>query len=174
MKPLPALALLATIALLPTVAKADNAGNASSCSLGDPHAQLPPVIAYPSEAPLPIGYRRESRLRMGLVYGGIASFLFAYTTSLIYGLARCGACGEILAPTVVPIVGPFAYRGSDAVGESFLFVTNGLVEAGALFMIASGLIFQRSIIAREVSASGIRLTPIVGDGLRGVALGGRF
>ncbi len=132
----------------------------------------PIVLDYEEGAPIPLGYRRETNARSGLITAGATVFGVTYTTFSVSG-STLGY--NILA---VPVAGPLIHAAQVDGGEAF-FVTDAILQAAGLAMIASGILFPKTTLVREdVARSGPRLlgaspARLGRDGL-GVQVAGSF
>lgn len=158
-------------------------------------AWRPPVLpAYAGMEPPP-GYRTESVLNRGLLWGGALTLGIGYGTALSYGLARSFDDG--LGVLALPILGPwlamsrleFTCNSPQTVDEAracqndalddakqlAVLGTVGLVQAVGGTLLFVGLFDRRERWVREdVGVSSLRLDaiPLPGGGV--AQLGGRF
>ncbi|HMA91913.1 MAG TPA: hypothetical protein VKP30_04460 [Polyangiaceae bacterium] len=65
----------------------------------------PAVLPYRDGMPIPQGYRLESRINAGLVYGGLAILLAPYATGLV--VAAASGFSKRSGWLAVPVAGPF-------------------------------------------------------------------
>jgi hypothetical protein len=111
----------------------------------------PIELDYEKGAPIPLGYRRETNARSGLITGGATVFGVAYTPVSVSGWSLGY---EIL---VVPVAGPLIHATQVGGGQVF-FVIDGILQAAGLGMLASGILFPKTTLVREdVARSGPRL-----------------
>ncbi|WP_438022469.1 PEGA domain-containing protein [Sorangium sp. So ce233] len=134
----------------------------------------PVELDYEEGAPIRPGYRLETRVRPGFIAAGATIFGITYSPLSVSG-PLAGA--EILA---LPVAGPLihATRSSER-GAGIVFVIDGVLQAAGLALLASGIVFPKTLLVREdVARSGPRLlgaTParLGRDGL-GVQVVGSF
>lgn len=140
----------------------------------------PKYIDYTEGDPIPDGYVRDTRIRTGMVIGGIVTF------AVLWGITA--ASGGILSaadelnsddyvPLYIPAVGPFIAvetMGAEDAGVALLII-DGVVQTGMLAMFVAGLAAQKDVLRRTV-----RLTPLIapgfasGHGQYGLGLSGSF
>ena len=77
------------------------------------YENLPPILPYKKDLPVPPGYRLVDRPASGLTIGGGVTFLASYAAAL--GLAATQSFGNGMGYTAIPVVGPWAAIG----GRSF-------------------------------------------------------
>ena len=140
----------------------------------------PPTLPYEEGQPVPAGYRVESRLRKGLLIGGLVTFGSLYLVSAFTGGA---AQDDKFTPLFVPIAGPFITIGTakaEGVG-TFTLLLDGVGQAGGALMAVLGLTLDQTLLVRNdlearrgdgVAPSRIRVTPLFGRGTAGLGLAG--
>jgi hypothetical protein len=135
----------------------------------------PRELDWEDGQPIPEGYRVEGRIRKGLVIAGAATFGAAYIlTALGAAIAIDNSeDGEPYEPLFIPVAGPFVtIRTADASATAtFGLVVDGVVQVGGLAMLIAGLAAQEQVLVRVGDAE---LTPVVGDRMGGLGLGGSF
>ncbi|WP_437821250.1 PEGA domain-containing protein [Sorangium sp. So ce1078] len=132
----------------------------------------PIELAYKEGAPIPLGYRRETNARSGLITAGATVFGITYTPLSLSGSV---SGYEILA---LPVAGPLIHAAQVDGADGF-FVVDGILQAAGLAMLASGILFPKTTLVREdVARSGPRLlgaSPArLGRGGLGVQVVGSF
>ena len=70
----------------------------------------PALLPYRAGLPVPEGYRVEHRAAYGLIGGGLATLLIAYSTAIVLGAS--GDFENGAGWLVVPVVGPWAAIGA--------------------------------------------------------------
>ncbi|XXX82452.1 PEGA domain-containing protein [Sorangium sp. So ce134] len=112
----------------------------------------PVELDYEKGAPIPLGYRRVTSARGGLITAGSTLFAVTYTPLSFSGTV---SGYPILA---LPVVGPLIHATQVSDGADVIFVTDGVLQAAGLAMLASGVLFRKTLLVREdVARSAPRL-----------------
>ncbi|WP_437618845.1 PEGA domain-containing protein [Sorangium sp. So ce1151] len=110
----------------------------------------PIVLDYEEGTPIRPGYRLETNARRGLITAGATIFGITYTPMSVSG----AAVGVDLL--IVPVAGPLIHAAQGSGDEAF-FVTDGVLQAAGLALLASGILFPKTTLVREdVARSGPR------------------
>ncbi|XXY13751.1 PEGA domain-containing protein [Sorangium sp. So ce216] len=112
----------------------------------------PVVLDYKKGTPIRPGYRLETNMRRGLITAGATIFGITYTPVSVSGSV---AGAELL---VIPVAGPMIYAAqASGDGAEGVLVTDGLLQAAGLALLASGILFPETTLVREdVARSGPR------------------
>ncbi len=159
---------------------------------------VPPLVTGPDElewvegAAIPPGYEPDTRVRKGLLIGGLVTFGVAWLGSAAaasYLIERdeyddrtfhvgddSGEDYPAAAPLYVPVIGPFVAIGTMQPNKQITaaLVADGVVQMGGLAMALAGLIAQEQVLVRSKTAS-VAVVPTAspqGDG--GLSLIGSF
>lgn len=132
--------------------------------------------------PIPPGYHPSTRIRGGLVGGGLGLFGGTYAISLIVaavGQDSCSysGCTNSAAPLFIPVVGPFVTMGNtDSATADVFLVLDGLAQAGGLAMFIYGLAVPKTVLVRNDLGmfKNVTAAPLVGRGVTGLSLSAQF
>jgi len=159
---------------------------------------VPPLATGPDElewvegAAIPPGYEPDTRVRKGLLIGGLVTFGVAWLGSAAaasylieeerYG-DRTFQVGDddgeeypAAAALYVPVVGPFVAIGTMDPNKRITaaLVADGVVQVGGVAMALAGLVFQEKVLVRSNAAS-VTVAPTVGTrGAGGLSVSGSF
>lgn len=174
------LAALIAVLAAPGVVRAQNAVVADEGGDYEGRRGRPRYIKdWDDSQPVPYGYRKEARVRGGLVAGGAVAFGVSYGLSV--GLGLLGADMSSLyggknttEALFIPIAGPWIQLGqtSTASGQ-FLLVADGVVQLAGVSMLVAGIVAKRTILVRTDYASAT-LTPIATRRGAGLGITGTF
>jgi hypothetical protein len=118
-----------------------------------PVAAWPPaVLPYRADMPIPPGYRLESRVNRGLVYGGLAVFAVPYVSGLI--AAAASGFSKKSGWLALPIVGPFMAMGGRDLNECDFINVSSTPSSGGLNP-AEEQAQCRKLIVREARMLGV-------------------
>ena len=143
----------------------------------------PKVMDYEEGQPIPPGYRVESRMRKGMVIGGISAFGGFYLLSIVTGVlgnatqAAFGSDKEQFAPLYIPLAGPWITIGTthaNATGTFALAVLGAGQAVGAAFFIAGLASPVDKLVRNDVSKRKVQVLPLIANGSYGVGAIGRF
>lgn len=153
----------------------------------------PPLLPYRAGLPVPPGYRVEHRSANGLIGGGLASLLIAYTTAIVIGASADFKDGT--GWLIVPVVGPWAAIGArsyhcandpllanQCVSGAFsevqtmaILSADAVVQATGAVLLIVGVASGHDELVRSDLAGSVRIAPrSVGTNGFGVGLDGRF
>ena len=181
---------------------------------GTPYYPAPPAVApaatstepptylpYPdTDAPVPEGYRVDSRPGAGLLGIGIGMLTAGWATSAVVGaIAADHAEGnpgpnnidpDVWTPMYIPVAGPFVTLATLRPGpaEAGLLLTGGIFQTAGLLAILLGSLRRTYRLVRTGSEpvqsassraslldlSSVEVAPAVGAGLLGLTTTGRF
>lgn len=143
---------------------------------------------YTEGDPIPPGYHVESRVRGGLIGGGLGMFGGAYLISVLVAAvgsdissvcnsyAGSGTCTNPLWPLYLPVVGPWVTMGTaggSATGLVFLAI-DGLLQGAGAAMTIIGIAVPKTVLVRNDLGS-LQITPMmVGGTSPGFGLAGTF
>jgi hypothetical protein len=153
----------------------------------------PALLPYRDGLPIPAGYRVEHRSASGLIGGGLASLLIAYTTAVVIGASAEfeGGTGWL----VVPVIGPWAaigarsyscendpLRANACVNGAFsevqtmaILSADAVVQATGAVLFVAGLASGRDELVRSDLPVSVRVSPrAVGATGFGFGVDGRF
>lgn len=133
--------------------------------------------------PIPPGYHPSTRIRGGLVGGGIGLFAGTYLISVLVAAAgqditSNGGGTNAAAPLYIPVIGPFITMGNvsnSATADVFL-VLDGLAQAGGVAMFIYGLAVPKTVLVRNDLGfvKNVTAAPLVGKNFTGIGLSGQF
>jgi hypothetical protein len=153
----------------------------------------PPLLPYRAGLPVPPGYRVEHRSANGLIGGGLASLLIAYTTAIVIGASADFKDGT--GWLIVPVVGPWAAIGArsyqcandpllanQCVSGAFsevqtmaILSADAVVQATGAVLLIVGVASGHDELVRSDLAASVRISPrSLGSNGFGVGLDGRF
>jgi hypothetical protein len=152
----------------------------------------PALLPYRAGLPVPAGYRVEHRSANGLIGGGLASLLIAYTTAIVLGASA--DFGDGTGWLLVPVIGPWAAIGARSyhcennpllankcVSGAFsevqtiaILSADAVVQATGAVLFIAGLASGRDELVRSDLAT-VRILPrAVGATGFGIGVDGRF
>jgi hypothetical protein len=146
------------------------------------YAPAPPapriIKTWQEGQPVPYGYHPEQRARRGLVIAGAVVFgaLYLYSTLLAAdsddNYSTESNNYELLW---IPVLGPFMQVGkADSTLEKYVWVLDGVGQAGGVAMFVTGLLYQRTILVRDDMASMTVVPMKIGMDGSGLGVVGRF
>jgi len=159
---------------------------------------VPPLATGPDElewvegAAIPPGYEPDTRVRKGLLIGGLVTFGVAWLGSAAAATyfieqdrynERTFQVGDdsgeeypAAAPLYVPVIGPFIAIGTMDPDKRITaaLVADGVVQIGGLAMALAGLIAQEQVLVRSDTASVTVVPTVAPQGAGGVSLLGSF
>ena len=131
--------------------------------------------------PIPPGYHPATRMRTGLVAGGISMFAAPYLISVIVaaGNANTGSDNVLY----IPVLGPFIDLGnqhsydasSNALAGVFL-VLDGVLQATGVALTIWGLAVPKTVLVRNDlgALKNVRITPMVAKNMTGLGVAAQF
>ncbi len=147
----------------------------------------PKFLEYEEGDPVPPGYHKKTRIRVGLVAGGASMFGVSYLLSIMtagIGQLVANASSSIdgepvkkdYGPMLIPVVGPFiAIPTTHAnTGGAFGLTFLGLTQAGGMAMFIVGLAAPTTRLVRNDIAKKFTLTPTIAPGAYGLGAVGSF
>jgi hypothetical protein len=160
---------------------------------------VPPLATGPDElewvegAAIPPGYEPDTRVRKGLLIGGLVTFGVAWLGSAAaasYFIEKDDQYSDrtfqvgdeegeeypAAAPLYVPVIGPFVAIGTMDPDKQVTaaLVADGIVQIGGVAMALAGLIAQEKVLVRTESASVAVVPTVTTNGAGGVSLTGSF
>ncbi|MEI9952002.1 MAG: hypothetical protein WDO74_24205 [Pseudomonadota bacterium] len=153
----------------------------------------PALLPYRAGLPVPAGYRVEHRSANGLIYGGLATLVIAYTTAIVLGASAKFEDGT--GWLVLPVVGPWAAIGArsyhcennpllanQCVSGAFsevqtiaILSADAVVQATGAVLFIAGLASGRDELVRSDLPATVRISPrAVGVNGFGIGVDGRF
>jgi hypothetical protein len=153
----------------------------------------PALLPYRDGLPIPPGYRVEHRAATGLIGGGLASLLIAYTTAIVIGASAKFEDGT--GWLVLPVIGPWAAIGARSyscddnplhanacVNGAFsevqtmaILSADAVVQATGAVLFVAGLASGRDELVRSDLPVSVRFSPrAVGANGFGIGVDGRF
>jgi hypothetical protein len=160
--------------------------------------EVPPVETEKSISdwsvgdPVPTGYHRAKRVRVGFIVAGAVLLPVAYAGGFVLGALGNGlqcapdACpggspSASYAPLLVPVVGPFIELFEPGVAGFTRAVSaiDGFAQVGGLAMLIYGIASPTTVLVKggEASRGGafeLSLAPVVGPGRQGMGVVGTF
>jgi hypothetical protein len=145
------------------------------------------MLDYREGDPIPPGYGRETKIRLGLVIAGaitmgvpwlLSAALAQPMQSIHDGLDDYDQHDVQFWPMFLPLAGPFVTIGTaapDALG-TFVLAADGVLQCGGLALLIVGLTAPRDVLVWEgpgESALSLGAAPL-GRGAWGMALAGRY
>jgi hypothetical protein len=153
----------------------------------------PALLPYREGLPIPVGYRVEHRAANGLIYGGLATLVIAYSTAIVVGASAKFEDGT--GWLVMPVIGPWAAIGArsyhckndpllanQCVSGAFsevqtiaILSADAVVQATGAVLFVAGLASGRDELVRTDLPATVRITPrAVGASGFGLGVDGRF
>jgi len=151
------------------------------------------LLPYRAGLPVPAGYRVEHRSANGLIGGGLATLVIAYTTAIVVGASDKFEDGT--GWLVLPVIGPWAAIGARSyhcdndpthanrcVSGAFnevqtiaILSADAVVQATGAVLFIAGLASGRDELVRSDLPATVRISPRP-IGVAGIGLGidGRF
>lgn len=152
------------------------------------YIQGPRTLPYDEGQPIPQGYTRREKPRLGLIIGGAVTLGVSYLLSLmafvIDDSVSCvefdgsGGCDETsdLWPLAIPVAGPFLTIGTtDGEQDSLtILLLDGLAQVGGVVMLVLGVTSKKTVLVRNDLAE-VHVTPLsFANGGHGLGLAGHF
>lgn len=126
----------------------------------------PSRLPYDETIPIPPGYEIQTRPRMGLIKGGLATLIPLYALSALGGGVYLGAengDAQEFGPLIIPIVGPFAtIATSDSSGGTPFFLLDGLGQLTGAALCIAGMLSSEKYLARQTATTNLRPDVAVG------------
>ncbi|HEX3763363.1 MAG TPA: hypothetical protein VHW23_31930 [Kofleriaceae bacterium] len=150
-----------------------------------PQPVMPPyapaeITDFDDSAPVPYGYTKVSRTRIGLIIGGSVTLGATYLCTAFVG-ALAEAVDNVdrnntnVAPVYVPVVGPFLEIGeTDSSFARFWLTVSGLGQTAGAIMLVYGLTSPRTTLVRNDQLIVTSIAPLVAPGASGLSVVGRF
>lgn len=138
------------------------------------------ITDFDDSAPVPYGYTKVSRTRLGLIIGGSVTLGATYLcTAVVGGLAaavnEADGSHTNVTPLYVPVVGPFLELGETGnTFARFWLTVSGLGETAGAIMLVYGLTNPRTTLVRNDQLIVTSIAPLVAPGASGLSLVGRF
>jgi hypothetical protein len=153
----------------------------------------PALLPYRDGLPIPPGYRVEHRPANGLIYGGLATLVIAYSTAIVLGAGADFKDG--MGWLAFPVVGPWAAIGARSyhcsndpllankcVSGAFsevqtiaILSADAVVQATGAVLFIAGLASGRDELVRTDLPASVRISPRALDANGfGVGVDGRF
>jgi len=132
--------------------------------------------------PIPPGYHPSTRMRGGLVGGGIGTFTPAYLISIIIAAANAdnGSANALWVPGLGPFIQMGQIGGSNcdascrATADVGL-VIDGLMQAGGIAMFIAGIAWPKTVLVRnDLGKIHVMPAPMIGQNTTGLGLVGTF
>lgn len=152
------------------------------------YIQGPRTLPYDEGQPIPPGYTRREKPRLGLIIGGAVTLGVSYLLSLmafvIDDSVSCvddfgdGSCddGSDLWPLAIPVAGPFLTIGTtDGEQDSLtILLLDGIAQVGGVVMLVLGVTSKKTVLVRNDLAE-VHLAPVaLSGGGHGLGLAGHF
>jgi len=153
----------------------------------------PALLPYRTGLPIPPGYHVEHRAAHGLIGGGLATLLIAYTTAVVLGVSAKMEDGT--GWLIVPVIGPWAAIGARSyhcennpllankcVSGAFsevqtiaILSADAVVQATGAVLFVAGLASGHDELVRSDLQAKVRVVPqAVGTSGFGIGIDGRF
>lgn len=138
----------------------------------------PRVLDWEAGQPLQPGYHAETRIRRGLVVGGVVTFGVTYLTTALVGAGLTDSDVSGVTPLFVPVIGPFITIGTAHASSTgaFFLIVDGLAQAAGVAMFAAGVALPKTMQVRnDMARPSMRAVPMTfGASSAGIGLVGRF
>jgi len=133
------------------------------------------IVATDDHGPPPTGYTTMHRRRKGPIIAGSLMLGVAYVECALVAAAFELGGGKHEGALWIPLIGPFAQLGQshDSTENVLLLGVGGAQVAGAI-LLSYGLTTRRRVFVRDDLVPSVSVAPIVGKGVSGLALSGRF
>lgn len=114
----------------------------------------PKELPYKEGAETPMGYRKVERPRKALIIAGAATF------GGLYAITLFGALSSNQPKYAIPVVGPFlgieltsgnSWDGLVTTFANFIFVFDGLGQAGGLALLIAGTSKKTTLVRNDVA-----------------------
>jgi hypothetical protein len=165
---------------------------------------LPRELDYEEGDEIPPGYSKETKIRLGLVIGGAASFGGVYVLTMVAASIadsvvrdndeiRCQSTGLLsstceqvptpeddddFVPLFIPLVGPFITIGTAeaSAGGAVPLILSGLGQTAGVAMLIAGLAARQTVLRRQGAKSepAIEIAPIFTGSHGGLSLNATF
>ncbi len=171
------IALATSLALAPTVARADDdptppvrsttgpSSLTTPAASYDPNAYVPPRSVLYQGGEIPRTAHIETRPNMAYIGTGLSIFGSAYATSLIYGVSTCSAqmkCRPGSGWLYMPLVGPFITSAqSPTTGGQALAAFDGGVQALGAALTIVGFVVPRRFVTWQNRSASLTILPTV-------------
>lgn len=131
------------------------------------------------------GYRREQRMRAGMLAAGAGLFVGTYLLSAIPAAANSGNAENPWAPMMIPVAGPFimaanafSWASHDMFGAlddmvGVMLVVDGFAQLSGLALAVAGGASTKTVFVRGEQAR-VRVSPTVGKRSTGLSLAVAF
>lgn len=141
--------------------------------------------------PIPPGYHPSTRVRGGLIAGGLSMFGASYLISVLVAAANDGICNNYNSVTgtcsgggddalYIPVLGPFIQMGNEhgsatALADVFL-VLDGLLQGTGVAMFIFGIAVPKTVLVRNDlgALKNIHISPMVGRNMGGLGVAAQF
>jgi hypothetical protein len=126
--------------------------------------------------PLPAGYHKATRPRVGLIVGGSVLFGVTWLTSAFAGAVASDIGARNGKLLIIPVVGPFTLVPSGSTTGDLFLVLDGLAQAGGLAMLVVGIAVPKTVAVRnDIAKVQIMPTPMTfGSNSAGFGFVGKF
>jgi hypothetical protein len=124
----------------------------------------PETLPYPADdnGTIPSGYKPVEKIRKGFVIAGSIVFGVFYLGPVYLAALSSISDNVPYGALFVPVIGPFIVAGTADSSSAYLYVFDGLIQAGGGAMLLAGLFAKKKVLVRDDLAQGIRPEFFVG------------
>jgi hypothetical protein len=135
------------------------------------------ITEFDENAPVPYGYTKRPRSRLGFIIGGAVTFGVSYGISVLAAaigedLKDAGDTDEDVSSLWIPVIGPFLQLRHTETSTGKLYVAHlGIAQALGATLLIYGVLNPKSILVRNDLLS---IAPMVSNGASGLMVSGQF